>query len=103
MPEKFEIIAMGMILVLKYYLDPYYEGEDRVEHSMLIHENDIDDLLDVLDQYIEKRGGETEIKETVRGLATGLITGFAWEDTKDGRDYWQDVYKRLLRIAKEGF
>ena len=46
---------------------------------------------------------EAEIKETARGLATGLIVGFAWEDTKDGRDYWQDVYKRLLRIAKEGF
>ena len=46
---------------------------------------------------------EAEIKETARGLATGLISGFAWEDTKDGRDYWQDVYKRLLRIAKEGF
>ena len=58
MPEKFEIIAMGMILVLKYYPDPYYEGEDRVEHSMLIHENDIDDLIDVLDRYIEKRGGK---------------------------------------------
>ena len=58
MPEKFEIIAMGMILVLKYYLDPYYEGEDRVEHSMLIHEDDIDDLIDVLDRYIEKRGGK---------------------------------------------
>ena len=31
------------------------------------------------------------------------LDGFAWEDTKDGIDYWQDVYKRLLRIAKEGF
>ena len=35
-----------------------YEGEDRVEHSMLIHEDDIDDLIDVLDRYIEKRGGK---------------------------------------------
>ena len=52
---------------------------------------------------VRESNKEVEIKETVRGLATGLITGFTWEDTKDGRDYWQDVYKRLLRIAKEGF
>ena len=60
MTEKFEISAVvgGMLLILKYHPDPYYEGEDRVEHSMLIHEDDIDDLIDVLDRYIEKRGGK---------------------------------------------
>lgn len=59
MPEKFEIseVVGGMLLVLKYHPDPYYEGEDKVEHAMLIHENDIDDLIDVLNRYIEKRGG----------------------------------------------
>ena len=46
---------------------------------------------------------EAEIKEKARRLATDLISGFAWRDTRDGGDYWQDVYKRLLRIAKEGF
>ena len=46
---------------------------------------------------------EAETKEKAIRLATDLISGFAWRDTRDGRDYWQDVCKRLLRIAKEGF
>jgi hypothetical protein len=59
MPEKFEISAVvgGMLLILKYHPDPYYEGEDSVERSMVIFEYDIDDLIDVLDRYMEKRGG----------------------------------------------
>ena len=46
---------------------------------------------------------EAEIKEKARRLATDLISGFAWRDTRDGGDYWLDVYYRLRRIAKEGF
>jgi len=29
-----------------------------------------------------------------------LITGFKWEHTKEGRDYWRGVYDRLHALAE---
>jgi hypothetical protein len=31
-----------------------------------------------------------------------LSHGFPWEDTKEGRAFWEDVSARLDRIARDG-
>ena len=42
-------------------------------------------------------------KERTWIVANNLYYAFNWEDTKEGNEYWKDVYDRLNRIAKEGF
>ena len=42
-------------------------------------------------------------KERTWIVANNLYYAFNWEDTKEGNEYWKDVYDRLNRIAKEGY
>ena len=42
-------------------------------------------------------------REVAEKLAVMLLSGFRWERTKEGEQYWHDVYKALQRIAKEGY
>ena len=44
----------------------------------------------------EMRKVEREIAEK---LAVMLLSGFHWNKTKEGEQYWHDVYKALQRIA----
>ena len=53
----FKILKVDEFVVIKYFSDPYYEGEEANEDSMIIGENDLDDLIDALDSYVEKRTG----------------------------------------------
>ena len=52
----FKILKVDEFVVIKYFSDPYYE-EEANEDSMIIEENDIDDLIDALNSYVEKRTG----------------------------------------------
>ena len=42
-------------------------------------------------------------KEIADRLAVMLLSGFHWNKTKEGEQYWHEVYKALQRIAKEGY
>ena len=42
-------------------------------------------------------------KEIADRLAVMLLSGFRWNRTKEGKQYWYEVYKALQRIAKEGY
>ena len=42
-------------------------------------------------------------KEIADRLAVMLLSGFRWNRTKEGEQYWHDVYKALQRIDKEGY
>ena len=42
-------------------------------------------------------------KEIADRLAVMLLSGFRWNRTKEGEQYWHEVYKALQRIAKEGY
>ena len=42
-------------------------------------------------------------RENAEKLADMLLGGFRWVRTKEGKQYWYDVYKALQRIAKEGY
>ena len=35
-------------------------------------------------------------------LAENLVEGFSWRHTEEGYYYWNDVYSRLRRIARDG-
>ena len=52
----FRISKVDEFVVIKYFPEPYYEGEEADGDSMIIEENDLDDLIDALDSYVEKRG-----------------------------------------------
>ena len=42
-------------------------------------------------------------KEIADRLAVMLLSGFRWNSTKEGEQYWHEVYIALQRIAKEGY
>ena len=42
-------------------------------------------------------------KKAIRILAEDLHGAFVWGNTKEGHNYWSDVYNKLRRIAEEGF
>ncbi|MBX8642897.1 MAG: hypothetical protein KIY10_10020 [Thermoplasmata archaeon] len=54
---KFKISKLDEFIIINHYPEPYYEGEEPEGDSMVIEENDLDDLIDALDSYVEKRGG----------------------------------------------
>jgi hypothetical protein len=37
----------------------------------------------------------------VRDAASLIAVGITWADTKQGADYWQEVYRNLLELARE--
>jgi len=41
------------------------------------------------------------IKEDIK-QAAGLISfGFAWDQTPQGQEYWNEVYKALIELSKD--
>ena len=51
----FQILKVDEFVVIKYYPEPYYEGEEAYGDSIIIKENDLDDLIDAIDSYVEKK------------------------------------------------
>ena len=51
----------------------------------------------------ETKGMYKVEREIAEKLAVMVLSGFRWERTKEGEQYWHDVYKALQRIAKEGY
>ena len=42
-------------------------------------------------------------KEIAEKLAVMLLSGFRWNRTKEGEQYWHDVYNALRRISDMGY
>ena len=42
-------------------------------------------------------------KEIAEKLAVMLLSGFRWNRTKEGEQYWHEVYRALLRISLQGY
>jgi len=34
-------------------------------------------------------------------IANLLVSAFCWKDSKEGRDYWQEVHDKLLKMGKD--
>lgn len=61
-------------------------------------------VLDEIEQEKKKVNDSNLIdKKAVRILASHLHGTFVWSETKEGHNYWKDVYDKLRRIAEEGF
>jgi hypothetical protein len=43
-----------------------------------------------------------ETRDNAEKLANLLAEGFLWEATKEGDNFWGDIYNRLMRIAEKG-
>lgn len=41
-------------------------------------------------------------KEKCKAAAMGLSGGFKWDDSPEGHRYWEEIYKRLLRMSEYG-
>lgn len=41
-------------------------------------------------------------REEVEEIANNLFTAFDWDATAEGREFWDDVWQRLLQIATDG-
>jgi hypothetical protein len=41
-------------------------------------------------------------EEALRSIKTLLREEMNWTDTREGRDFWEDVYNRLHRILTKG-
>ena len=46
---------------------------------------------------------DPHVRELVRNLAVDLSGAFSWGYTREGHNYWANVYSKLRRIAEEGF
>ena len=61
-------------------------------------------VLDEIEQEKKKVSDSNLIdKKAVRIIADDLHGTFVWSETKEGHNYWKDVYDKLRRIAEEGF
>ena len=60
-------------------------------------------VLDELEHQKKRINNNMDIKELARKIASDLFGAFSWANTKEGYNYWADVYIKLRRIAEEGF
>lgn len=75
----------------------------------MLNFNDFMDLLHPIEQHRFHQSFEKLRKKTVEEarydmelfphLKDYLLGAFAWEDTDQGFDYWEDIYKRILSMT----
>ena len=40
-------------------------------------------------------------KQRIRLGAIMLLSNFVWRETKEGQDYWERVYNKLIKLSEE--
>ena len=82
--------------------DKELSEEERAEVKKVVHLL-ARFVLDEIEQEKRKRNSNSCTKKQVKILADDLHGTFVWSETKEGHNYWKDVYDKLRRIAEEGF
>ena len=56
-----------------------------------------------MDSIGEELKREMESSNNAEKVAEALRTAFSWKNTKEGYIFWEEISKKLMRIANEGY
>ncbi len=78
-------------------------GDTRGDYNAYTRSDFESSTVTVQGEVKEMREGDTASvvmdAEHLERAADGVIQGIAWNETEEGREYWQLVYKKLMAIA----
>lgn len=82
----------------------YQNNAQIPQKEMKQKEKKIKDWLKCLNNPYKKQAItnlDTNLKEVkVNSICEALAVGFSWEQSKEGLEYWEEVYERLENIEK---